>query len=68
MISVFRAPDKNTGKIMPLVIVALGAEDVILTIDTETPTPAVGLEPYAAREVARRLIAFADEIEREGKS
>jgi hypothetical protein len=66
MISVFRAPDKTTGKLMPLVVVTLGQDDVILTTDTDAPIPAIGLEPAAARELARRINALADEIEREG--
>jgi hypothetical protein len=65
MFSVFRAPDKTTGKLMPLVIVCLGADDIILTVDTDTPTSCVGLPPTEAREVARHLLAFANEVEAE---
>jgi hypothetical protein len=67
MISVFRGPDKN-GNLLPLVIIAIGAEDIFLTADTQTPTSGVGLDPATAREIARRLVAFAEEIEREGQA
>jgi hypothetical protein len=65
MISVFRGPHRDTGKLLPVVFIALGGEDIILTNDTATPTPAIGLDPETAREVARRLVAFADEIDGE---
>ena len=68
MISVFRAPDKTTGKLMPLVVIALGSGDVILTADTETSTPAVGLDPINAREIAARILALANEIDNESRA
>src|SRR5579883_146895 len=43
-------------------------EDVILTADTGTPTPAVGLDPVHAREVARRILALANEIDDESRA
>jgi hypothetical protein len=68
MISVFRAWDKTTVKLMPLVVIALGPEDVIVTADTGTPTPAVKLDPIHARQVAGRILALANEIDNESRA
>jgi hypothetical protein len=68
MISVFRAWDKKAAKLMPLVVIALGPEDIIVTADTGTPTPAVGLDPIHAREVAARILALANEIDNESRA
>ena len=65
MISVFRAFDKTAGKLAPLVTIAISADQVILTDDTNMPTPAVGLDPTHAREVAARIVTLATEIDDE---
>jgi hypothetical protein len=59
MISVFRASDKATGKLAPLVIIAITANQG----DTNTPTQAVALDLTHAREVAAQIITLANEIE-----
>ena len=63
MISVFRAPDKTTGKLSPLVIIAISAEGVKLTADTNMATHAVALDLTQALEVAAEIITLANEIE-----
>lgn len=65
MIAVLRTSDKTSGQRLPLVIITLGAEDVVLTTDTDTPVSAVGLDPASARRIAWRIFAMADEIEME---
>ena len=68
MISVFRASDRQpTGKRAPLVIIAITADGVTLTANTNMPTPAVALDPAHAREVAAQIITLANEIEDESR-
>jgi hypothetical protein len=59
MISVFRAPDKN-GR--DAIAVVLSQDSMFLAVDGE-PYPSVALYPPQAREVAYRLLLFAQEIE-----
>ena len=59
MISVFRAPDKN-GR--DAIAVVLSQDSIFLVVDGE-PYPSVALYPPQAREVAYRLLLFAQEIE-----
>lgn len=59
MISVFQAPDKN-GR--DAIAVVLSQDSIFLAVDGE-PYPSVALYPPQAREVAYRLLLFAQEIE-----
>jgi hypothetical protein len=59
MINVFRAPDKN-GR--DAIAVALSQEAMFVTAEGD-PYPGVALYAPQAREVAYRLLLFAQEIE-----
>lgn len=60
MINVLALPS-TTGKLSVCII--LGQDDVFLSSD-QNPHPGVALTPDQAREIARRLIAIAEEVER----
>jgi hypothetical protein len=59
MISVFRAPD---SKGRDSIAVVLSQDAIVLNVDGE-PFPGVAVHPAQARELAYRLLLFAQEIE-----
>lgn len=59
MISVFRAPDAQ-GR--DAIAVVLSQDAMVLNVDGE-PFPGVAVHPAQARELAYRLLLFAQEIE-----
>jgi hypothetical protein len=59
MINVFRAPDKNGRDAIAVVL----SQDAMLVTAEGDPFPGVALYVPQAREVAYRLLLFAQEIE-----
>jgi len=59
MISVLRAPDKNGREAIAVVL----SQDAMVLNEEGEPFPGVALYPPQAREVAYRLLLFAQEIE-----
>ncbi len=59
MISVFRAPDKNGRD----AIAVLLSQDAMVVLEDGDPYPGVALYAPQAREIAYRLLLFAQEIE-----
>jgi hypothetical protein len=58
-ISVFRAPDKNGRDSVALLL----SQDAMVVLEDGDPYPGVALYPPQAREIAYRLLLFAQEIE-----
>jgi hypothetical protein len=59
MISVFRAPDKNGRDAIALLL----SQDAMVVLEDGDPYPGVALYAPQAREIAYRLLLFAQEIE-----
>jgi hypothetical protein len=59
MISVLRAPDKNGRDAIALLL----SQDAMVVLEDGEPYPGVALYAPQAREVAYRLLLFAQEIE-----
>jgi hypothetical protein len=59
MISVFRAPDKNGRDAIALLL----SQDAMVVLEDGEPYPGVALYAPQARQVAYRLLLFAQEIE-----
>lgn len=59
MISVFISNDENGN---PSVCITIGQDNVFLTKEDE-PTPGVALNAATAREIARRLLEGADQLD-----
>ena len=59
MISVLRAPDKNGRQSIAVVL----SQDAMVVNEEGEPFPGVALYPSQAREVAYRLLLYAQEIE-----
>jgi hypothetical protein len=58
-ISVFRAPDKQGRASIALLL----SQDAMVVLEDGDPYPGVALYPQQAREIAYRLLLFAQEIE-----
>ena len=59
MISVFRAPDKDGYDAIALLL----SQDAMVVLEDGEPYPGVALYAPQAREIAYRLLLFAQEIE-----
>jgi hypothetical protein len=59
MINVFRAPDKNGRDAIAVVL----SQDAMFVNEEGDPYPGVALYVPQAREIAHRLLLFAQEIE-----
>jgi hypothetical protein len=59
MISVFRAPDKHGREAIALLL----SQDAMVVLEDGDPYPGVALYAPQAREIAYRLLLFAQEIE-----
>jgi hypothetical protein len=59
MISVFRAPDKDGREAIALLL----SQDAMVVLQDGDPYPGVALYAPQAREIAYRLLLFAQEIE-----
>ena len=59
MISVFRAPDKDGRDAIALLL----SQDAMVVLQDGDPYPGVALYAPQAREIAYRLLLFAQEIE-----
>ena len=59
MINVFRAPDKNGREAIAIVL----SQDAMFVTAEGDPFPGVALYAPQAREIAYRLLLFAQEIE-----
>jgi hypothetical protein len=59
MISVLRSPDKNGREAIAVVL----SQDAMVLNEEGEPYPGVALYPPQAREVAYRLLLYAQEIE-----
>jgi hypothetical protein len=59
MISVFRAPDKHGRDAIALLL----SQDAMVVLEDGEPYPGVALYAPQAREIAHRLLLFAQEIE-----
>jgi len=59
MISVFRAPDKDGREAIALLL----SQDAMVVLEDGEPYPGVALYAPQAREIAYRLLLFAQQIE-----
>jgi hypothetical protein len=59
MISVFRSPDNNGRDAIALLL----SQDAMVVLEDGDPYPGVALYAPQAREIAYRLLLFAQEIE-----
>ncbi len=59
MISLFRAPDKNGRDAIALLL----SQDAMVVLEDGDPYPGVALYAPQAREIAYKLLLFAQEIE-----
>jgi hypothetical protein len=59
MISVFRAPDKDGRDAIALML----SQDAMVVLEDGDPYPGVALYAPQAREIAYRLLLYAQEIE-----
>ena len=58
-ISVFRSPDKQGREAIALLL----SQDAMVVLEDGDPYPGVALYPPQAREIAYRLLLFAQEID-----